>query len=48
MILLDTDHLILLESGAAESIAIGLRLADAADDGQRVAVSIVTYEEQMR
>src|SRR5579884_1177185 len=48
MLLLDTDHLSLLDADAPEGVALGMRLAEAARTGEQVAVTIITYEEQMR
>lgn len=46
MILMDTDHLSLLEWGSKESAILRTRLAESAD--RNVVVSIASYEEQMR
>ena len=46
MYLLDTDHLIILDQDTIEGFNLGRRLA--AVPPAEVAVSIVTYEEQMR
>ena len=46
MILMDTDHLSLLEWGSKESAILRTRLAESSD--RNVVVSIVSYEEQMR
>ncbi len=46
MIVLDTDHLSCLEWGSEESSRLRERLADVPDGS--VAVSIISYEEQMR
>ena len=48
MVILDTDHLSLLDLDTAEAITLGVRLAQVARKGEQVAVTIVTYEEQMR
>jgi tRNA(fMet)-specific endonuclease VapC len=46
MLILDTDHLSILDQDTVESFNIGRRLASI--EPADVAVSIVTYEEQMR
>ena len=46
MLVLDTDHLSLLEWGGPDSVALRERLADAAPDD--VVTTIISYEEQMR
>ena len=46
MIILDTDHMSLLEWGGEESSLLRERLAD--HDPQEVATTIITYEEQIR
>ncbi|MEY3172397.1 MAG: hypothetical protein RLZZ436_310 [Planctomycetota bacterium] len=46
MIVLDTDHLSCLEWGSEESSRLRERLADVPEGS--VAVSIISYEEQMR
>jgi tRNA(fMet)-specific endonuclease VapC len=46
MFLLDTDHISILDRGGMEAGPIRRRLSVLPDD--QVAVSIVTYEEQMR
>lgn len=48
MLLLDTDHLSLLDIDTSEAVVLGMRLAEAARRGEQVAVTIITYEEQMR
>jgi tRNA(fMet)-specific endonuclease VapC len=46
MLVLDTDHMSLLEWGAAESARLRERLADVSPDD--LATTIISYEEQMR
>jgi tRNA(fMet)-specific endonuclease VapC len=46
MLVLDTDHMSLLERGTKESSTLRERLADIAPDD--VATTIISYEEQMR
>jgi tRNA(fMet)-specific endonuclease VapC len=46
MLILDTDHLSILDQDSVESFNIGRRLASR--DPTEVVVSIITYEEQMR
>ena len=46
MVLLDTDHMSLLQRGGAEGRQIRLRLREMPQDD--VATTIVSYEEQMR
>ena len=46
MLVLDTDHLSLLEWGGQDSAALRERLADVAPDD--VVTTIISYEEQMR
>jgi tRNA(fMet)-specific endonuclease VapC len=46
MLVLDTDHMSLLEWGGQSSAALRERLADIASD--EVATTIISYEEQMR
>ena len=46
MLVLDTDHMSLLEWGSKGSGALRERLADIAPD--QVATTIISYEEQMR
>ena len=46
MLVLDTDHMSLLEWGGEGSAALRERLADVAPD--QVATTIINYEEQMR
>ena len=46
MIVLDTDHMSLLEWGSAEAAPLRERLADC-EEGE-VATTIINYEEQMR
>ncbi len=46
MLVLDTDHMSLLESGAEESGRLRERLADVPPDD--IATTIISYEEQMR
>ncbi|MDZ4658599.1 MAG: type II toxin-antitoxin system VapC family toxin [Bythopirellula sp.] len=46
MLILDTDHMSLLEWGGNESSLLRERLADY--DSQEVATTIITYEEQIR
>jgi tRNA(fMet)-specific endonuclease VapC len=46
MLVLDTDHMSLLEWGSESSSALRERLADIAPD--QVATTIISYEEQMR
>ncbi|MBN2577381.1 MAG: type II toxin-antitoxin system VapC family toxin [Pirellulales bacterium] len=46
MLVLDTDHMSLLEWGGKGSAALRERLADAAPD--EVATTIISYEEQIR
>ncbi|HMO85378.1 MAG TPA: type II toxin-antitoxin system VapC family toxin [Lacipirellulaceae bacterium] len=46
MLVLDTDHMSLLEWGGDSSLALRERLADC--DPQEVATTIVNYEEQVR
>jgi tRNA(fMet)-specific endonuclease VapC len=46
MLVLDTDHMSLLEWGSDESAGLRERLADAPPN--EVAVTIISYEEQMR
>ncbi len=46
MVLLDTDHMSLLQRGGAEGLRIRLRLRTLPPDD--VATTIVSYEEQMR
>ena len=46
MIVMDTDHLSLLEWGSKESAILRTRLAESSD--RNVVVSIASYEEQMR
>jgi len=47
MILLDTDHLSILDQDTLEAFNIGRRLA-AVSPAEVVATTIITYEEQMR
>jgi tRNA(fMet)-specific endonuclease VapC len=46
MVLLDTDHLSLLERGGADSLTLQLRLDQLS--ANEIATTIITYEEQMR
>ncbi len=46
MLILDTDHMSLLEWGGESSAALRKRLADI--DPEEVATTIISYEEQMR
>lgn len=46
MVILDTDHLSVLDQDTIESINLGRRLAALPES--EVAVGIITYEEQMR
>ncbi len=46
MLILDTDHISLLEWGTDESVALRERLADIPPD--EIAATIISYEEQMR
>ena len=46
MLILDTDHMSLLEWGTDESAGLRERLAEAPSDD--IAVTIISYEEQMR
>ena len=46
MVILDTDHLSVLDQDTTESVNLGRRLAALPED--EVTVSIITYEEQMR
>ena len=46
MLLLDTDHFILLERGGGNAVALQLRLGRTLDAS--IATTIVTYDEQMR
>ncbi len=46
MLVLDTDHMSLLEWGGGHSAALRERLADVSPD--EVATTIISYEEQMR
>ncbi len=46
MLVLDTDHMSLLEWGAADSAALRERIADIPPD--QAATTIISYEEQMR
>jgi tRNA(fMet)-specific endonuclease VapC len=46
MYLLDTDHLSILDQDTIESFNLGRRLAALSEE--EVAVTIITYEEQMR
>jgi tRNA(fMet)-specific endonuclease VapC len=46
MVLLDTDHLSLLERGGADSLRLQMRLDPI--PAEDIATTIITYEEQMR
>ena len=46
MLILDTDHLSILDRDAIEAFNLGRRLASIPPE--EFAVSIITYEEQMR
>jgi tRNA(fMet)-specific endonuclease VapC len=46
MVLLDTDHLSILDQDTIEGFTLGRRLAVLSEE--EVAVTIITYEEQMR
>lgn len=46
MIILDTDHLSILDRDTVPGLVLSTRLSESPDED--VAVSIITYEEQMR
>ena len=46
MLILDTDHLTLLERGGGDALVLQMRLGQASDRG--IATTIITRDEQMR